>query len=216
MAMNVYTNLLALGIDVDVITDSGITKTRYVDEVSNQMLLRVDENDEIEQIKTEQLETIDFKKYDAIVISDYNKGFLDEQDIEYIASKHRRVFMDTKKNISNWSDKVFCIKINNKEYQKNKSWLDHMFNNLVIITLGDKGASYSYLKENIKEQFVSINEDHPVRDLTGAGDTFLAALVAKYLENKNVSEAINFANKCSAWVVTQKGVVTVDLNKIKI
>jgi D-beta-D-heptose 7-phosphate kinase/D-beta-D-heptose 1-phosphate adenosyltransferase len=125
MAMNVYTNLLALGIDVDVITDSGITKTRYVDEVSNQMLLRVDENDEIEQIKTEQLETIDFKKYDAIVISDYNKGFLDEQDIEYIASKHRRVFMDTKKNISNWSDKVFCIKINNKEYQKNKSWLDH-------------------------------------------------------------------------------------------
>jgi sugar/nucleoside kinase (ribokinase family) len=124
--------------------------------------------------------------------------------------------MDTKKNISNWSDKVFCIKINNKEYQKNKSWLDHMFNNLVIITLGDKGASYSYLKENIKEQFVSINEDHPVRDLTGAGDTFLAALVAKYLENKNVSEAINFANKCSAWVVTQKGVVTVDLNKIKI
>jgi sugar/nucleoside kinase (ribokinase family) len=40
--------------------------------------------------------------------------------------------------------------------------------------------------------------------------------VAKYLENKNVSEAINFANKCSAWVVTQKGVVTVDLNKIKI
>ena len=44
MAVNVYNNLIALGVDCDIITDSGITKTRYVDEVSNQMLIRIDEN----------------------------------------------------------------------------------------------------------------------------------------------------------------------------
>jgi D-beta-D-heptose 7-phosphate kinase/D-beta-D-heptose 1-phosphate adenosyltransferase len=182
MAMNVYANLVALGADCDILTDSGITKTRYVDETSNQMLLRVDENDELNGINSDVLYSIDLSQYDAIVISDYDKGYLDTEDIEYLAKNHRRVFMDTKKKISTWADKVFCIKINNKEYLRNKHWLDYMFYNFVVVTLGDKGAKYSYLKTNTKDQVVSITEDHPVRDLTGAGDTFMAALVAKYLE----------------------------------
>jgi sugar/nucleoside kinase (ribokinase family) len=33
---------------------------------------------------------------------------------------------------------------------------------------------------------------------------------------KKVFLAIKFANKCSAWVVTQKGVVVVDLNEVKL
>jgi bifunctional ADP-heptose synthase (sugar kinase/adenylyltransferase) len=216
MAVNVYNNLIALGVDCDILTESGITKTRYVDEVSNQMLLRVDENDEIDRIKTEQLVAIDFKKYDAIVISDYNKGFLDTDDIEYLTRFHKRVFMDTKKEIGGWCDKVFCIKVNNKEYQRNKPWLDHMFENILVVTLGDKGATYAYQEKRIKEQLVPITEDHPVRDLSGAGDTFLAALAAKYLENNDILEAVKFANVCSAWVVTQKGVVVIDLDKITI
>jgi sugar/nucleoside kinase (ribokinase family) len=89
-------------------------------------------------------------------------------------------------------------------------------NNIVIVTLGDKGARYSHLKKKITEQLFPIEEEHPVRDLTGAGDTFMAGLVAKYLENKDVPEAIKFANKCASWAVTQKGVSVVDLNKIKI
>ena len=76
MAMNVYANLMALGIQCDIITNSGITKTRYIDETSNQMLLRVDENDDIKPISSKDLEVIGFDEYDAIVISDYNKGFL--------------------------------------------------------------------------------------------------------------------------------------------
>ena len=214
MAVNVYNNLVALGIDCDIITESGTTKTRYVDETSNQMLLRVDENDEINEVDTDRLSMIDFDKYDAIVVSDYNKGFLDINDIEYLANNHKHVFMDTKKEISTWCSNIFCIKVNNKEYMRNQGWLDHMFNNILIITLGDKGAKYSHLKKKISEQLFPIEEEHPVRDLTGAGDTFMAALVAKYLENKNVPEAIKFANKCASWAVTQKGVSVVDLNKI--
>jgi D-beta-D-heptose 7-phosphate kinase/D-beta-D-heptose 1-phosphate adenosyltransferase len=216
MAMNVYANLMALGVDCDIITESGITKTRYVDEVSNQMLLRVDENDEINEVDTDRLSIIDFDKYDAIVVSDYDKGFLDINDIEYLANNHKHVFMDTKKEISIWCSNIFCIKINNKEYMRNQAWLDHMFENIIIVTLGDKGAKYSYLKKKITEQLFPIEEEHPVRDLTGAGDTFMAALVAKYLENKDVPEAIKFANKCASWAVTQKGVSVIDLNKIKI
>ena len=215
MAVNVYNNLLALGVECDIITDSGITKTRFVDETSNQMLLRVDENDEVNEINIDRLADIDFEKYDAIVISDYNKGFLDVGDIEYLTTNHKYVFMDTKKEIGIWCSEIFCIKVNNKEYQRNLGWLTHMFDNNVVITLGDKGAMYSNLRNKIEPYVIPITEDHPVRDLSGAGDTFLAALVAKYLETQDMIKAIEFANKCSAWAVTQKGVVTVDLNKIK-
>lgn len=215
MAMNVYANLLGLGIEADILTNSGITKTRIVDEVSNQMLLRIDENDEVEGIDTDRLEMIDFGKYDAIVISDYDKGYLDIDDIEYIAKKHKRVFMDTKKDIGDWSDKIFCIKVNNKEYLRNKPWLNNMFENNLVVTLGDKGARYSCIKKKVKEQIFPNTNEHPVRDLTGAGDTFLAGLVAKFVESNDICDAIIFANRCAAWAVTQKGVSVVDRYKIE-
>jgi len=217
MAVNVYANLLALGIDCDIITDSGATKTRFVDEISNQMLLRVDENDEIAPIQHEILAAIPFDDYSVIIISDYNKGFLYDNDIKFIAKNHKQVFLDTKKKFGHWVDNIFCIKINKKEFMRNKQWLDFQFDNLLIVTLGNEGAMYKYPKEDVYEyQTILNNEDHPVRDLSGAGDTFMAALVAKYLEKNNIPEAIKFANKCSSWVVTQKGVVTIDLNKIRL
>jgi D-beta-D-heptose 7-phosphate kinase/D-beta-D-heptose 1-phosphate adenosyltransferase len=214
MAVNVYANLIALGIDCDIITDSGITKTRYIDEVSNQMLLRVDENDSVQQVSSIVVSNIKFDEYDAIVISDYNKGFLSKSDIFYISNRHHTVFLDTKKDIQSWCGDIFCIKINNKEYLENKTWIDTEFRNIAVVTLGDKGATYSYRAKKNKERLIPITEEHPVRDLTGAGDTFLASLVAKYLENENIEEAIQFANKCSAWAVTQKGVAVIDLKKI--
>jgi D-beta-D-heptose 7-phosphate kinase/D-beta-D-heptose 1-phosphate adenosyltransferase len=216
MAVNVYENIRSLGVEADIITDSGITKTRYVDEVSNQMLLRVDENDEVSQITDEQFEAIVFEKYDAVIISDYNKGFLDIDDIVDIAGSHHVVFMDTKKDLASWCKDIFCIKINEKEYNKNAFSLKHNYHNNLVVTLGGKGAMYSNKSKKIVEQRIPIYEDHPVRDLSGAGDTFMAALVAKYLENEDMVKAIEFANKCAAWVVTQKGVVTVDLKQIKI
>lgn len=86
----------------------------------------------------------------------------------------------------------------------------------MIVTLGSKGAMLIYDDEGVvKTKRFPIEEEHEVRDLTGAGDTFLAAIVAKYIENNDICEAITFANKCASWVVTQKGVVVVDLNKIK-
>ena len=49
-----------------------------------------------------------------------------------------------------------------------------------------------------------------VKDMTGAGDTFLAGLVVKYVLTKDIDKSIEFANKCATQVVQKKGVVTVD------
>ena len=43
------------------------------------------------------LVTIKWDEYDAIIISDYCKGFINEYDIEYIAQAHPLTFLDTKR-----------------------------------------------------------------------------------------------------------------------
>ena len=211
MAINVMENLKALGIDCDIFTNEvRPIKTRYIDEVSNQMILRVDEYDQIPPLTADELEKIDFDLYQAVVISDYNKGYLSEADIKYITDKHSLVFMDTKKKLGSWSLGVEVLKLNEKEWMENYYWLLGYEHGDVIITKGKDGAVL-----NFSEKF-PIEEEHEVRDLSGAGDTFLAALVADFTKNNDIRSAIKFANKCASWVVTQKGVVVVDLNKITI
>lgn len=218
MALNVYNNLKALGIDCDILTNSGITKTRLVDEVSNQMLLRVDENDRVENVFMRELSSIKYGDYNAIVISDYNKGFLSETDIVYIQNNHPIVFMDTKKKLGNWAMGVRFIKINQKEYDENVSdEFQHNYAGDLIVTRGKEGSRLLSDDDNlVRIEDFPIEDEHEVRDLSGAGDTFLAALVAFYVKNNDIRRAIQFANKCAAWVVTQKGVAVVDLSKVKI
>ena len=215
MAINVLENLKSLGVETNIITnDIRPVKTRYVDEVSNQILLRVDEKDEIKSITADTIQNIVFDDYDAIVISDYDKGYLSEDDIEYISNHHPLVFLDTKKKIGNWAKNINFIKINEKEYQENNEFL---FKYLIsssskgnlIVTKGKDGATWNTIEE------FPIKTEHPVRDLSGAGDTFFAALVADYIKNSDIRSAIRFANKCAAWVVTQKGVAVVNLTKFR-
>jgi len=216
MALNVLNNLKALGVECDILTNKFLSiKTRYVDEISNQMLIRIDENDNVKRITQEELESINLDNYAAVMISDYNKGYLDIDDIMWIADNHSLTFIDTKKELGEWCNKIKFIKINKKEYDRNSKYLDNKYPHNAVITLGKDGALL-ILNNNgiISKKYFSIEEEHDVRDLSGAGDTFFAALVASYLKNNDICDAINFANKCASWVVTQKGVVVVDVNKI--
>jgi len=200
-----------MGIDCEILTnDLRPVKTRYVDEVSNQLLLRVDENDQIKPLTADELKKINFDDYRAIIISDYNKGYLTTADIEYVAKRHPHVFLDTKKKINTWTRDIYCIKINQKEFNENQDYLlEHFFRQL-IVTKGKDGTTL-----NFTEDF-PIENEHEVRDLSGAGDTFLAALVADFIKNDDIRSNIRFANRCASWVVTQKGVAVVDLTKISV
>jgi len=210
MAINVFENLKALGVDCDIITnDIRPVKTRYVDEISNQILLRVDEADVIKPITADTLQNLDFSQYRAVVISDYNKGYLNEHDIKYVTEHHDLVFMDTKKKIGDWVNGIEFLKINSKEFLENGEHLN-LFNPDydIIVTRGKNGAVLNH------EEAFYIEDEHDVRDLSGAGDTFLAGLVADYIKNADIRKAIRFANRCAAWVVSQKGVAVVNPEKL--
>jgi D-beta-D-heptose 7-phosphate kinase/D-beta-D-heptose 1-phosphate adenosyltransferase len=205
MAGNVVANLKALGGEVDFITNKiEIRKIRYVCSKYNHLLLRVDENDKCEHVlDSYDLENLDWGNYDAVVISDYCKGFLNEKDIEYISKKHPLTFLDSKKILSDWANNITFIKINNSEWLKNKEILNnnHLLKNKTIITKGKYGCVFKNDTFPTKEV--------PVKDVSGAGDTFLSGLVVEYLKAKDIKKAINFAQECTTIVVQKSGVSTI-------
>jgi bifunctional ADP-heptose synthase (sugar kinase/adenylyltransferase) len=168
----------------------------------------VDENDIVEHIDDTTLHK-NLWDYSMIVISDYNKGFLREEDIAYIAFKHPNVICDTKKKLGDWCKDLKFIKLNRTEYQNN---LEYIKNNdwileKLIITLDKDGCMYMnkmYPTEQVE-----------IMDISGAGDTFVAGFVKKYLDTNDISESIIFGNKCSAQVVQKRGVGAVDFENLK-
>jgi len=203
MAGNVRANLESLGANVNLITNKEqITKTRYVDVKSNQMFLRVDSIDRVRPAF--DINRVDWD-VDAVIVSDYDKGFLTENDIHEISKRHELTFIDTKKpiNLQTFSDYTF-IKMNEYEWElcekagaKYEEWADKL-----IITMSEKGCLY-------KDVVFPVNNDIEVRDLSGAGDTFMASLVYKFVDTESISDSIKFANQCATKVVQKRGVTTI-------
>ena len=208
MALNVSSNISAIGALNTLITqDQEITKTRYIDERTNTLLLRIDANDKTSQISSELLKSITENSYenvhyDAIVISDYCKGFLSEEDIEFIASNNSNVFLDTKKILGEWCKPVTFIKINHTEFDRTKHTIDVLgLYEKMIITRSDEGCEYNYKLYPVEK----VN----IKDVSGAGDTFVSGLVCEFIRTKDIILAIKFAQECATKVVQKKGVCTI-------
>lgn len=202
MAKNVQKNLHSLGVDADIITNinySRITKTRFVDLRSNHMFLRVDENDDsYEELSQDVFNNINFSKYDAVIISDYNKGFLTIDILKKISISHPLTFIDTKKILGDWCNNFSFIKINNKEYEDTKHTIGKILKKKLIITRGPHGSEFQ------GEMYTVSSVE--VKDTSGAGDTFISGLCFKYVETKDIKKSIEFANICATRVVQKRGV----------
>ena len=83
------------------------------------------------------------KNYQAIVVADYGKGFLHEQDINLLCSINDNVFLDTKKVLGNFCRRAKFIKINSPEFEEIKSIIDLKdWEDKLIVTLGDRGCMH--------------------------------------------------------------------------
>jgi D-beta-D-heptose 7-phosphate kinase/D-beta-D-heptose 1-phosphate adenosyltransferase len=199
MAANTTNNVAAMGVDVDMFSDNdNIIKTRYVNEDTNELYLRVDENDLVKRINIDDLP--DLKQYSAIIISDYCKGFLEEEDIAKIASMHNLVIADTKKKLGDWCMNLKFIKVNRLEWASNKDIIrdnEWLFDK-IICTLDKKGTTYKH----------TIYPVIPIEnaDVSGAGDTFIAGFVARYLDSEDIGVSIEWGNYCAGEVIKKKGV----------
>lgn len=198
MAGNVKANLEALGCDVDYLYGSTSIKTRLVDSKSGYQLMRIDQDNVSAPL---ELETLVSPMYDAVVISDYDKGTVSYDLIEEIQSTFSGpVFVDTKKTDLNRLEGCI-VKINDLEFSKLISTCTDL-----VVTHGKNGASY--LGYNVPTPTVEVT------DVVGAGDTFLAAMTYQYLVTKNMNSALDFAAKAASVTVQHRGVYAPRLEEI--
>ena len=124
MSGNTMANLKALSPEHKLLhfcNLSQVTKTRYVEKKTNHMFLRVDEGDD----KIDPFEWSDdyihfIKDADLVIVSDYNKGYLSDYDLEKIAFHSKISILDSKRKLTNHIIKHFdFVKLNEGEWRNN-------------------------------------------------------------------------------------------------
>lgn len=201
MAGNVCKNLQALGCRVNFLHGALSKKNRLIDHRTKQQLLRIDHDVVSTPI---EFETAIPKIYDAIVISDYNKGTVSYDVIEEAIATRIPVFVDTKK--TDLARLAGCyVKINALEQSRATSL---PAKDRLIVTHGSHGAEWD-------GQGFPAKIAGDVTDVCGAGDTFLAALVYQFLVTNNMPDAIKFANRAAAVTVQHVGVYAPTLEEIQ-
>ena len=138
---------------------------------------------------------------DAVIVSDYDKGYLNQLHLFEIAKASKFCILDSKKILDqSVIDQFDFIKLNEKEYERNK--LDGGYQlPKFIVTLGSKGAMY------MNDVYESPSPKETI-DVSGAGDTFISAFTIQYLKTKDIVESIKFANQMCSIVVSKRGVAT--------
>jgi rfaE bifunctional protein kinase chain/domain len=208
-----------------------VLKTRIFS--NGQYLARLDYDFNIDCSEEHLADQLFSIKPDLIVLSDYNKGTISTPRtiLEKAASLGIKCLVDPKKNLDEYKG-AFLLKPNLKEFCE---WLDldmslaeeELINKLsktiledavsrlkvdnLLITLGEHG---SILITN--SGLIRRIEALPIKaiDVTGAGDSFLAAIAVAIYENNNLTKAIQFASKVAGIAVTKKGTSYVKRNEI--
>ena len=162
-----------------------------------------------------------------IVLSDYNKGAI-QNPKELIENTKVKVFSDPKSSLENYSGS-FVLKPNLNEFiswanikasldieefiysnyfelikARNKLNVDNL-----IITCGEDGC----ILITEKVRLFKAPETKTV-DVTGAGDSFLAALVCKFKETDNIIKSIQYANLVASIAVSKRGTSYVEKREI--
>jgi len=228
----------AAGIDTSgVLIDPNrptVTKTRiagHARQSVTQQIVRVDrKSDELpdsdkqlqlaEQIR-QQLDTVD-----AVVCSDYGDGVLTPPVIEAVLS-HSRTIVDAQKDLQRYRGAgVFTPNLPEAEQAvgytiKNSQTLRQAGQDLlaltqaqqILITRGDEGMSL-FDRTGVEHHIPAFNRTD-VFDVTGAGDTVVAALTLSLCAGASFWEAAVLGNLAASIVVRQFGTATTTADEIK-
>jgi D-beta-D-heptose 7-phosphate kinase/D-beta-D-heptose 1-phosphate adenosyltransferase len=201
MAGNVVRNILAMKSD-SLVThwyqDEIITKTRFVEKKSNHMFLRLDEGEtNISKADLSNERLLELNNFDIVVVSDYHKGFISNDDLVNIGKNSKISILDSKRKLTKEIVSSFTfVKLNEKESLQNFELLEC---NNILITLGSNGTKFN------DEVYPSPNPQETI-DVSGAGDTFTSSFILKYIETGDIKSSIIWANEMASIVVSKRGV----------
>ena len=206
----VYENLKSLSIDVTLFKTEqpSSIKTRVI--CDGHYVTRIDDDKHADSAAVlDAVQATDFTKYDYVILSDYNKGVLDESldIIEHLNAFGCKVIVDPKEHANHYKG-AWLVKPNNSEFTK------FGFNNWQgnIITTNAGGNVVASIEDEVYNVPV---EDVEVSDVTGAGDCFLAAFVYGLTKQYTYKHCLELAIKGSREAVTHVGTHTLAVHDLE-
>jgi len=194
------------------------TKTRIV-KLNGDHLLRIDKEEYKEDKKLFKQFIKELYIDDVVLIIDYNKGIINKNLIKQIQKKTTNIFVDPKNKPEIYKG-VFLIKPNMKRL---KNWIGTFdkkkcFNLLkknkwrwLVVTDGGNAVHLFNEKKFYKKIYINSNK---VKDVSGAGDTFLSTLVYFHSKGLGVPIACEMAAIAATKVVEKSGVKTLEKKEL--
>ena len=206
----VYENLKSLGVDVTLFETKqpSSIKTRVI--CDGHYVTRIDDDKHADS--TAVLETIelhDFSEYKYVILSDYNKGVLDESlaIIEHINKFNCKIIVDPKEYATQYKG-AWLVKPNYSEFTK--FGFNDWKGNIITTNAGNNVVA------SIEDEVYNVPvEDVEVSDVTGAGDCFLAAFVYGLTKQYNYKRCIELAVKGSREAVKHVGTHTLTVSDLE-
>jgi len=205
---------------------STIKKTRIIGLSSgnSQQLARVDNEEQIFGHEDSIIEKIDLivPKVDIIIVSDYAKGLMNEKvsgHLKIVAERcSKRILVDTKPKNVHLYENVYMLKPNLKEAEEiiGKKILDNddaikagkiiqkRYHANVLMTRSAKGMD---VFEDDKHAFIP-SIALQLSDVSGAGDTVIAATALSLAYGQNLIDSAFIANYAACIVVGKSGTAT--------
>lgn len=207
-------------------------KTRVIG--NNHQIIRFDEESR-ERIKDKFIERIvemvesNIKNVDGIIVSDYNKGVVspplmsklrevvnlstfiisDPHKDNFESHKYVNIMVPNKEAVS-----VFCgfeIKDDEDLRYAAKKLFHGLVCGSILITRGKEGMTLFESKDRI----MSIQTDaKEVFDVSGAGDTVVAALSLGLASGMDIKSAVRLSNKAAGIVVGKMGTATLNIEEL--
>jgi rfaE bifunctional protein kinase chain/domain len=152
-------------------------------------------------------------KFDAAIISDYNKGVVSRYVLKALTSRIPLIIADPKPVNSMLYDGIFAIVPNEKELKEiRRTGVPRV--SYIIETKGSEGMVIH--NSDPDSNWVTIpSKDVKVFDVTGAGDTVIAIITTCQCMGIDIVTACKIANECAHYAVSTFGTSVVPLEILK-
>jgi D-beta-D-heptose 7-phosphate kinase/D-beta-D-heptose 1-phosphate adenosyltransferase len=199
--------VVADSVKTHFVTASSVTtrKTRFVAQRGH-YALRVDQDGELTN-EASVIKALDWitSGFDAIIVSDYAKGAVTPGTMQALRAKGVPIFVDPKQSDWRLYNGAFCLTPNMYEYCS-AQYLVHP--EQVLVTRGEHGMSFIRRgAEPIDCPAVA----QSVADVTGAGDTVIAAFTCAVTAGNDPIDAMRFANAAAGVAVSKSGTAAVTI-----
>ena len=196
----VYENLKSLGVNVDLFNYQGhnSVKTRVI--CDGHYITRIDDDKDADSSAVlEQIKQSDFSSYDIVVLSDYDKGVLDnsKQIIKHINKFNCKIIVDPKRYAHDYEG-AWLVKPNYNEFTNFK--FDEWKGNIITTDAG-----HNVIAKIEDQEYDMPVETVEVSDVTGAGDCFIAGFVYALTKEYDYKKCLELAIRGSSESVKHLG-----------